>query len=134
MREKSRERIEQVRTVTQQKESYTENQKMAEARQKHRWSEFLKFFSEQNEGKRTRIGVFEEGNDYWLESGLPLTGVDVDTRSDRPAIEIVLGTFTHTARDVVSMKFLFSESGEEDGLDLTGADGKTTILRFEAGP
>lgn len=107
---------------------------MAEARQKHRWSEFLKFFSEQNEGKRTRIGVFEEGNDYWLESGLPLTGVDVDTRSDRPAIEIVLGTFTHTARDVVSMKFLFSESGEEDGLDLTGADGKTTILRFEAGP
>ena len=101
------------------------------AAQKHEWADFLKFFSEKFEGRPTRLGVFENGNDYWLESGLPFVGADIDTKDVRPAIQIMLGELTHSVPDVKAMQFKFTESGEEDGLDLTSADGKTTILRFE---
>jgi hypothetical protein len=41
----------------------------------HNWTYFLKFYNEQNKGRATRLGVFENENDYWLENGLPLVGI-----------------------------------------------------------
>lgn len=101
------------------------------AAQKHEWADFLKLFTEKSESRPTRLGVFENGNDYWLESGLPFVGSDIDTKGNRPTIELMLGDMTHSVPDVKAMQFKFTESGEEDGLDLTSADGRTTILRFE---
>lgn len=104
---------------------------MNAATQQHNWTHFLKFYSEQNKGRATRIGVFENENDYWLENGLPLVGIDVDTHGEMPTIEIMLGNFTHTIRKVKDIKLLLSFNGDEDGLDVTDAESKTTILRFE---
>ena len=111
---------------------------------RHNWSEFLKLFSQQNNARPTRIGVFEGApgamDDYWLEDGLPLDGIDIDTRgSGAPAVEIMLGTvekpdcqhLTHTIAKTRFIRIVLSASGESDGLDIENEEGRTTILRFE---
>jgi len=111
---------------------------------RHNWSAFLKIFGEQNLNRPTRLGVFEGEppamTDYWLEDGLPLRGIALDTRGSRaPEIEIMLGEadspgarrLTHTAPNVRFLRFILSVSGEADGLDIECAEGSTTILRFE---
>ncbi|HQZ96860.1 MAG TPA: DUF5335 family protein [Pyrinomonadaceae bacterium] len=101
------------------------------------WTKFLQFFSEQNAGRPTRLAVFERHGenvmDYWLESGLPLGGVDIDTHQDRATIQISLGEFNHTISDATGLKFVFSRAGDEDGLDVTDAEGRTAVLRFQVG-
>jgi hypothetical protein len=110
----------------------------------HNWSSFLTFFSRQNRHRPTRIGVFEgvpgAMTDYWLEDGLPLEGIDVDTRgSDAPTIEIMLGSngnpergeFTHKIARALFLRIILSASGESDGLDIEDENGATTVLRFE---
>jgi hypothetical protein len=111
----------------------------------HDWSKLLNTFSEQNRTRLTRIAVFEgepgNMNDYWLEDGMPLQGIDVDTGGkDAPVIEIMLGDavgnadsshFTHIVSAVRFARIILSASGESDGLDIEDAEGKTTILRFE---
>lgn len=101
----------------------------------HNWAGFLKFYSEQYKGRKTRLGVFENAgdvvNDYWIEDGNPLLGVDVEMKGDLPTIEITLDSYSHSANDARSLKIHYSLEGDEDGMDIAGSDGKTTILRFE---
>ena len=112
-------------------------------KQQHNWSAFLNFFSEQNRTRPTRLGVFEnERNavtDYWIEDGLPLAGIDVDASGkDAPTVEIMLGDnakdarhMTHVVKNARTVKIIMSASGEEDGLEIEDAEGRTTFLRFE---
>lgn len=106
--------------------------------ERHEWEKYLKFFNDQNRGRPTRLGVFERNEgvvtDYWLESGLPLTGIDLDPCDGQPSIQITLGTFSHEIRDSVKLTFKFTDTGDEDGLDVCGADGRMTVLRFETPP
>ena len=105
---------------------------MNAATKQHSWTNFLKYYGEQNNGRLTRLGVFENGNDFWIEDGLPLTGIDFDARSETPSVEIMLGDdFTHTIKNARSVKISFSTDELNDGLDITDAEGKTTVLRFE---
>ncbi|MEQ1606261.1 MAG: DUF5335 family protein [Pyrinomonadaceae bacterium] len=101
------------------------------------WTKYLKFFSEQNSGRPTRLAVFERHGenvmDYWLESGLPLVGIDIDTHQDRATIQISLGEFNHKISDATALKFVFSRAGDEDGIDVTDSEGRTAVLRFQAG-
>ena len=110
----------------------------------HNWTEFIKLFSRQNRSRPTRIGVFEgdPGNltDYWLEDGLPLEGIDIDTSKGASwSVEIMLGspekagtrTFTHTIANARFAKITLSASGESDGLEIEDDQGAITILRFE---
>ena len=101
------------------------------AAKQHNWSEFLKFFSQQNAGRPTRLGVFEEDDDYWLQDGLPLTGVDLDPSEPDPTLQIMLGNFTHTIRGARKLAFYLTADGISDGLDMTDSSGCTSILRFE---
>lgn len=96
----------------------------------HIWTNFLTFYGEQNAARTTRLGVFEDENDYWLENGLPLAGLDIDTRGDAPTVEIMLENFTHIVKNAKKLTMHFSLDGSDDGLDITDAEGKTTILRF----
>lgn len=117
---------------------------MKAATKQTNWTEFLKLFSEQNRLRPTRLGVFEgepgEMRDYWLEDGLPLAGIDVDTHAEGAwAIEIMLGNnenagsqaMTHVIRGARSAKIILSPDGDGDGLEILDAEGKTTFLRFE---
>ena len=96
------------------------------------WTIFLRFYSNHNIGRITRLGVFENGNDYWIEDGLPLNGIDYETHDDSLNIQIMLGDeLTHTIKNVKNVKINFSLDEINDGLDLTDKEGVTTILRFE---
>ena len=117
---------------------------MYKTEKQHNWSAFLRLFSLQNNMRPTRIGVFEGApgamTDYWLEDGLPLAGIDIDTRGeDAPTVEIMLGSvekpdtrhLTHTTAKARFVRLVLSASGESDGLDIEDDEGRTTILRFE---
>ena len=101
---------------------------------RHNWETFLKFYSEENKGRKTRLGAFEADdkvfNDYWLENGLPLVGVDIDLHGGLPAIEIILEGFSHIVADAVALTIHYSLDGIEDGLDIRANDSNTTVLRF----
>lgn len=103
-----------------------------------KWDEFLRFFTQQNAGRATRLAVFERHGenvmDYWLESGLPFLAAAIDSHKDRANIQISLGGFSHEIVDAVELKFIFSRAGDEDGLDVADTQGRTTILRFQSVP
>ena len=117
---------------------------MNAATEQHNWSAFLKFLSEQNLGRPTRISVFEGTpgamRDDWLEDGLPLAGIDVDLHGENaPTVEIMLGDsaktnsqhMAHVVSGARFAKITLSANGAADGLEIEDAQGKTTILRFE---
>lgn len=108
------------------------------------WLQFIEVFNKANIGRPTRIGVFanepDSVVDYWLEDGLPLQGVDIDPDHNGPeTLQIVLGgngnakskNFTHVVKDPQFLKFTLSSSGQSEGLDVSDAEGNTTMLRFE---
>ena len=107
------------------------------AAKQHHWTKLLQFYGEQNRGRLTRVGVFEGGNDYWLEDGLPLAGIDVDAKDDVLTVDIILGDqvrgskhFAHSVRNAQKLVMHLSHD-QGDGIDITDAEGKTLILRFE---
>jgi len=108
---------------------------MHSVRTQHRWDKFLKFYSEQYKGRRTRLGVFEQSqgvtNDFWIEDGLPILGIDLDSSGDRPTVEVLLNGYSHSVADAQGLNVHFSLDGDEDGLDIIHGNGTSTILRFE---
>jgi hypothetical protein len=104
---------------------------MSAAATKHEWSDVLNFYSERNRGRLTRLGVFDGGDDYWIESDLPLAGIAVDAGPGEVSVQIMLESYTHMIKDARSLCIRFGIDGEEDGLDVTDASGSTTILRFQ---
>ena len=117
---------------------------------KQNWAKILKFFSDQNRGRLTRLGVFEPAEcgssaaasgGEWIEDGLPLAGIDADTRGgDRAAaVEIMLGDaaakdanhYTHNIQNVNHVRLHFSPDGRGDQVKIEDAEGRTTVLRFE---
>jgi|SRR5687767_917774 len=100
------------------------------------WANFLKYYSKANMDRPTRIGLFEKigdvTDDYWIEDGLPLRGIDLDDKNGIPVIEILLQGYTHVVRGVRTIRPTYSIDGTEDGLDLIGPGETTTILRFES--
>ena len=107
-----------------------------------RWGEYLQEFNRQNGARLTRLGVVKPGasmEDFWLEDGLPLAGVDLDTEGrDAPRVEIMLGregaaerSMTHAVPRVRKVGIQLSTDGHGEGLDIEDENGATTILRFE---
>lgn len=107
---------------------------MAKIIEKPEWKEFLRTFSRRHAGERTRLGVFEirdgVANDFWIEDGLPLLGIDIDTKEGRRTIGIAFEHFRHSIENASTV---IQVSGEEvgGGLDIQDDEGKTTTLRFE---
>jgi hypothetical protein len=108
------------------------------------WESFLTEFNEQNRRRPTRLGVIrmEDGveEDFWIEGGLPLTGVGVELDGeDAPRVQIMLGgessgeqNLTHTVRRVRRLCHGLSLRGMPDGLEFEADDGAKTFLRFES--
>jgi len=116
---------------------------MKQEDQRAHWGAFLEEFNRQNRMRPTRLGKIkadEAGRDYWLEDGLPLAGIDLDTEGEgAPSLEIMLGgegikegDMTHTVARVQRLRLQLTADGQEDGLEIDDAEGMTTILRFEA--
>ena len=102
------------------------------------WQQFLKFYTDQNTGRPTRLGVFELNkdvvNDYWLEDGLPLIAIGIEPAASDNSVEIMVGDMTHVIEGAIKLTAHFTSSGFEDGLDILDRHSRVTILRFEKVP
>ena len=110
---------------------------MNELIDKTEWRAFLQSYGSRNAGRPTRLGVFDTHDgvtdDYWLEDGLPLVGLDSAPKGSTTAVEIFLDSFTHSIEDATELISVEGD-GKEQGIDICGADGKTTVMRFETWP
>lgn len=104
---------------------------------KTEWRAFLESYGSRHAGRPTRLGVFETSDgvthDYWLEDGLPLVGLDIELKAGKAEVEIFLESFTHAIADATSLVSVADEE-KELGIDISDADGKTTVMRFENWP
>ena len=107
------------------------------------WTNYLAEYTRRNRGRPTRLEVIGgvDGDDFWLECGLPLTGIDTDTHGkDAPLVEIMLGgrsaqeSDKHVTRSIARVRRVTpetSEDGRDQGLEIEDSESVTTILRFE---
>ena len=107
---------------------------MTENIDKSDWKEFLQNFSTRHRGTRTRLGVFEinDGvvNDLWIEDGMPLAGIDIDTKDGRETVGIAFEHYRHSIENVATIRDVGS-GNLPVGLDIEDDEGNTTALRFE---
>lgn len=107
------------------------------------WASYLSEYTQRNEGRPTRLEVIggADDDDFWLECGLRLTGIDTETHGkDAPRVEIMLGGRSareggdHVTRSIARVRRVTpetSEDGRDQGLEIENAEAITTILRFE---
>lgn len=99
------------------------------------WKDFLHFFNNAYAGRKTRLGVFENPadvvTDYWIESGLPFSSIDMESRNGKIELQIRVGSMCHTVSDVKQLSMYLSRFSDEDGIDISNSDGRVTVLRFE---
>ena len=100
------------------------------------WTEFLAPFVTHNLGRPTRLGVFKPDagglTDYWIESGLPFRGIDIDYDGSQVTALIILDKLTHEVKNVTDIAIRLCVNGDDEGLDVTERNGTVNVLRFEA--
>jgi hypothetical protein len=106
------------------------------------WEVFLREFGERNRRRPTRlevIGQTRDESDYWLENGLPLSGVTLETECEgSPRVEIMLDTgtakdsrhMTHTVCGVRRVARYLRADGFCERLEIEDGDGALTLLRL----
>ena len=100
-------------------------------------------FGKRNNLRPARLEVLgparEVESDFWLEDGLLLAGIDLDTDGERGTyVEIMLQApsassknhMTHTVAGVKRME-LETADGRDKALEIEDAEGKITIMQFE---
>lgn len=117
-----------------------------ETKTTHEWSRFLDLFLARNRGRPTRLAVFVEEDrgtqDFWIEDGLPIKSVTVETKSGKTDVEIIFGgksdpderPFTHMISNAKSLRFELGVLSEDDFLEIRDDKGHNTVLRFENFP
>lgn len=107
------------------------------------WASYFTEYTRRNEGRPTRLEVIGGvgDDDFWLECGIPLTGIDTETRGkDAPRVEIMLGggssrqSENHLTRNIARVRRVTPETsadGQDEGLEIEDVEGIKTILRFE---
>lgn len=108
------------------------------------WQSDLAAFGKRNNMRPTRLEVLgpagEVESDFWLEDGLLLAGVDLDTDGERGAcVEIMLQapsalTKNHMTHTVAGVKRLELETtdGRDAALEIEDGEGRVTIMYFES--
>ena len=108
------------------------------------WQSDLAAFGKRNNMRPTRLEVLgpagEIEADFWLEDGLLLTGLDLDTDGERgTCVEIMLqapsaSSKNHMTHTVAGLKRLVLETtdGHDGGLELEDEEGSVTIMHFES--
>ena len=108
------------------------------------WQSDLAAFGKRNNLRPTRLEVLgparEFESDFWLENGLLLAGIDLDTEGERgTCIEIMFQTpsassqnhMTHTVTGVKRVEMEISD-GRDESLEIEDGDGRVTIMHFES--
>ena len=101
------------------------------------WNAFFETFSKKHEGWLVTVEVL--GRDIGAQEEaheLPLVGITADLKGgDADAVSIIVGKaaedhITHTVTGAAHVRLEQAESGADEALQIEGADGATTLLRF----
>jgi hypothetical protein len=108
------------------------------------WQADLAAFGKRNYMRPTRLEVLGPDrnieSDFWLEDGLLLAGLDLETDGERgPSVEIMLQapaatSQNHMTHSVAGVKRIEVDTadGRDEGLELEDKEGTVTIMRFES--
>ena len=108
------------------------------------WKANLAAFGKRNYLRPTRLEVLGPDrnmeSDFWLEDGLLLAGIDLDTDGEHgPSVEIMLQAAkstpaNHMSHSVSGVKriALNTDDSEDEGLEIEDAEGTVTIMHFES--
>jgi hypothetical protein len=107
------------------------------------WQSDLAAFGKRNNMRPTRLEVLgpagEVESDFWLEDGLLLAGIDLDTDGERGTyVEIMLqapsaSNKNHMTHTVAGVKRLGLETtGRDEVLEIEDGEGRVTIMHFES--
>jgi hypothetical protein len=108
------------------------------------WQTDLAAFGKRNNLRPTRLEILgperDVDSDFWLEDGLRLAGVDLDTDGERgPCVEIMLqapsaSSKSHMTHTVAGVKRLELEitGGRDKSLEIEDGEGRVTIMHFES--
>ena len=108
------------------------------------WQSDLVAFGKRNNMRPTRLEVLgqprEVESDFWLEDGLLLVGIDLDTAGERGTrVEIMLQApsasgknhMTHTVTGVKRLE-LETTDDRDAALEIEDGEGTVTIMHFES--
>ena len=107
------------------------------------WESDLAGFGKRNNLRPTRLEVLgparEVESDFWLEDGLLLAGIDLDTDESGACIQIMLQTpsassknhLTHTVAGVKRLELETTDDGDA-ALEIEDGEGRVTIMHFES--
>ena len=108
------------------------------------WQADLAAFGKRNNLRPTRLEVLgparEVESDFWLEDGLLLAGIDLDTDGESGAcVEIMLqapsvSSQNHLTHSVAGVKRVELETtdGRDAALEIEDGEGTVTIMHFES--
>ena len=108
------------------------------------WRANLSDFGERNKMRPTRLEVFgrdkEVESDFWLEDGLLLAGIALETDGERgPSLEIMLQvptvpTRSHMTHTITGVKRMGLETvaGRDESLEIEDKEGAVTVMHFES--
>ena len=108
------------------------------------WNAKLAAFGTRNHLRRTRLEVLGADRnidcDFWLEDGLLLAGIDLDTKGERgPSVEIMLRaskapSSDHMTHSVAGVKRIALNTGanQDEGLEIEDEKGTITIMHFDS--
>ena len=108
------------------------------------WQSDLAAFGKRNNMRPTRLEVLgptrDVESDFWLEDGLRLSGVDLNTDGERgTCVEIMLQAppasgKNHMTHTVAGVKRFVLETidGHDGGLEIEDEAGSVTIMHFES--
>ncbi len=108
---------------------------MNEEIEETRWPIFLREYSNRNQGRPTRLGVFGTSNgaanDYWIHDGVPVVALDAYSKNGNTTVDLFFHNYTHSIDGAAKVVHVEGDE-KDDGLDISDAEGKTTVLRFES--
>ena len=108
------------------------------------WKSDLAAFGKRNNLRPTRLEVLgqarEVESDFWLEDGLLLAGIDLDTDTESgTCVEIMLqaaspSSKSHMTHTVAGVKRLELETTDDrdSALEIEDGEGRVTIMHFES--
>jgi hypothetical protein len=108
------------------------------------WKANLAAFAVRNHLRPTRLEVLGPDrsidSDFWLEDGLLLSGIDLDSDGQRgPFVEIMLrasktALTNHMTHSVAGVKRIALNTGDsqDEGLVIEDTKGTVTIMHFES--
>jgi hypothetical protein len=103
------------------------------------WINYFNEFSRRNRSRPTQLEVFGENGAQKAERGLSFAGISLARGNGSPAVELMLGGIdrlearhlTHVIPDVKQVTPKLGLDGRDEALEIVGANGETSLLRFE---